>query len=187
MTIHDGRIYVVSPYNHRFVSAARNLRGQWKNNEWVFDDSLVEYVREAMIDCFGTTGEHPYREVILKIINFSDSADKKPLELFGRTIVRAFGRDSGVKLGDDIVWISGEKDSGGSVKNWEAYVSNATFEIHKFPEPALQTAEVQEAITAGWCEVRYPTPRKQSREKIVEEINDLEARIVELRKQLESC
>ena len=187
MTIKDGSIYVVSPYNHRFVSTARNLRGQWKNNAWVFDDSLVDYVREALIESFGTTGEDPYKEVILKIINFSSSSDKKPVELFGRTIVRAFGRDSGVKLGDDIIWISGEKDSGGSVKNWESYVSNATFEIHRFPEPSIQLEEVQAAIREGWCEVRYPTPKKSDREKLEQEIKELEARLVELRKQLESC
>lgn len=149
------KIRVKTPYDRSFVEKARNLRGSFdkQTSEWVFDDSIEEYVRQALMDVYGTTGEERVETVSLVITDFEESKYTGPVELFGRTIARAFGRDSGAKLGDGIIWISGEYTSGGSVKNWRTYV-DGSFEIQNFPKPRLQKEDVQEAIADGWCKVK---------------------------------
>lgn len=181
----DGQVKVTSPYNQHFVTKARNMRGKWKNEAWYFDDSIIDYVRELMMECFGTTGETPYGNVDLLIKDFNKWERTQPVELFGRTIARAFGRDSGAKLGDGIILLSGSVDSGGSVKNWSTDVSNATFIIKDFPQPATELPEIQEAIVAGWCEVKEQK-KKRNPDEILAEIDRLKVRITELEKEYNS-
>ncbi len=156
LEIIDDKVKVSTPYNADFVQKCRNFRGKFikSENAWYFDDSIIDYVREAMIEFFGTTGEAPYEDCSLLIENYTESAGCRPVVLFGRTIARAFGRDSGAKLGDDIIFVSGEYDSGGSVKNWATCVTNATFEIQNFPLPATELPDVQKAIEEGWCKIK---------------------------------
>lgn len=183
LTIVDDKVKVVTPYNDEFVQKCRNLRGTFKAGAWWFDDSIVDYVREAMIQFFGTTGEVPFETCTLLVKGFSDYVQHKPVILFGRTIARAFGRDSGARLGDDIVFISGSYDSGGSVKNWRTNVSDATFEIHNFPVPSLELPDVKKAIEDGWCEVKQ-VRKKRDPEEVKAEIEALKARIIELEAEL---
>lgn len=184
LTIVDDKVKVVSPYHEKFVERARKFRGTWKNGAWWFDDSIIDYVREVMIECFGTTGEEDYEECDLLIKNFTDYGDKAPVCLFGRTIARAKGRDSGAELGDGIILISGDCYSSGSVKNWNTTVSDATFLIKKFPIPALNIPEVKKAIEEGWCEVRE-LKKKRSVEDITADIKKYEQLLVKLQKELD--
>lgn len=164
LIIADDKLKVYTPYNAKFVEKARNLRGSWKSIYWEFDDSVIDYVREALLEIYGTTGEKPYENCTLIIKDFSSSKYHGPVELFGRGVARAFGRDSGAKLLEGIVFISGSYNSGGSVKNWSTVVSNATFEMQNFPLPQTETKEVQDAISEGWCTIKKST--KQEVKKI---------------------
>lgn len=183
----DGELKVTTPYNADFVAKCRNFRGKWKKEEnaWYFDDSIIEHVRKAMIDFFGTTGEKPYNNCILEVCNFTHSAMTAPVILFGRTIAKAFGRDSGARLGDDIVLIDGDIDSGGSAKNWSTNIINATFRINNFPEPSLDLPEVKKAIDEGWVKVIKDDKNKRSEKEIRADIADLLAKVDELQKELE--
>lgn len=154
LEIVDDKIKVTTPYNKDFVEKARNFRGKWHKEAWWFDDSILEYVRDAMMEVYGTTGEQPVEYCSLLIKDYSDEAQRGPVELFGRVIARAFGRDSGAKLGEDIVFISGDYRSGGSVKNWYTELRDATFEIQNFPLPRTEKEDVQKAIKDGWCEIK---------------------------------
>ena len=185
LTIVEDKVKVTTPYNAGFVQKCRNFRGKFNKSEnaWYFDDSIIDYVREAMIEFFGTTGETPYENCILLISDFSSDAGRSAVTLFGRTVAIAFGRDSGARLGDDIVFISGEYNSIGSVKNWYTSVSNATFEIHNFPLPATNLPEVQQAIQDGWCKVKA-YKKQRSNEDIQSEIEALQKRIQELKTEL---
>jgi hypothetical protein len=179
----EGQIKVTSPYNQKFVNKARNLRGKWKENAWWFDDSIVDYVRDLMMDCFGTTGEAPYENVDLLVKDFSDRGDRAAVELFGRTIAKAWGRDSDAKLGDGIILVEGKVSSGGSVKNWATYVENATFIIQDFPLPAIELPDVQDAIKEGWCEIKEQK-KKRKPEEIQAEIDKYTAILEALRAEL---
>lgn len=156
LEIVDDKVKVTSPFNAEFVAKCRNFRGKFNKAEgaWYFDDSIIDYVRDAMIEIYGTTGEQPYENCTLLIKNWTGYGNREAVTLFGRTIARAFGRDSGAKLGEDIIFISGSYDSGGSVKNWRSEVDDGTFEIQNFPLPKTETQEVQEAIQEGWCIIK---------------------------------
>lgn len=183
LTIVDDKVKVITPYNADFVQKCRNLRGTFKAGAWWFDDSIIDYVREAMLQFFGTTGETPYQQCTLLISNYSDSCYLAPCVLFGRTIAKAFGRDSGARLGDDVIFIDGDYKSGGSVKNWRTEIVDATFEIRNFPVPSLDLPEVKKAIEEGWCEVKYPK-KKRAAEEIQAEIDKLKCMIQQLEKEL---
>lgn len=185
LTIVDDKVKVITPYNEGFVNKCRNLRGTFKAGAWWFDDSIVDYVREAMVQFFGTTGETAFETCTLLIKDFSDTESRGPVVLFGRTIARAFGRDSGARLANDIIFISGNYDSGGSVKNWSTRIEDATFEIHKFPIPSIELPEVRKAIDEGWCEVKY-SKKKRDPELILKEIEELKSRMSELEKEYNS-
>lgn len=179
----NGVIIVKTPYNKNFVDKARNLRGSWKKEAWVFDDSIEDYVKDALIECYGTTGEEVVEYCSLVITNYSGYERGRPLELFGRTIARAYGRDSGAKLGDNIIWISGKYRSSGSVKNWSTDVENATFEIQHFPLPRTKFEDVQDAISEGWCSVKMPK-KKRKPEDIQADIDKYKAILEELKNEL---
>lgn len=183
LTISEDKLKVVTPYNEGFVAKCRNLRGKFQGGAWWFDDSIIDYVREAMIMFYGTTGEVPFENCTLFISDFSGSEFCGPVTLFGRTVARAAGRDSGARLGDDIILIKGSCGSGGSVKNWKTEVINASFEMKNFPIPSLDLAEVKAAIEAGWCEVRY-SKKKRDPEVVKAEIEMLKAKIAELEVEL---
>jgi len=184
----DGKIIVTTYYNRKFSSKARNLRGQWDSvkKAWVFDGSVEEYVKQALIDIFGVTGEIQYETCSLLIKDFTAWETRGEVELFGRTVARAFGRDSGAKLGDDIIWVSGSYHSGGSVKNWTTEVENGTFEIQNFPLERTKFDDVRKAVEDGWCEIKV-NKKKRSREEIESEIAALKSKLSELEEELKNC
>jgi hypothetical protein len=184
----DDKIIVTTYYNRKFASKARNLRGQWDSvkKAWVFDESVEEYVKQALIDIFGVTGEIPYETCSLLIKDFTAWESRGEVELFGRTVARAFGRDSGAKLGDDIIWVSGSYHSGGSVKNWTTEVENGTFEMQNFPLERTKFDDVRKAVEEGWCEIKV-NKKKRSREEIESEIATLKSKLSELEEELKNC
>ncbi|SHJ19764.1 hypothetical protein SAMN05443429_1129 [Cruoricaptor ignavus] len=181
------QIRVKTPFNREFVTKARNLRGSWdkKTEEWVFDDSIEDYVKAALMEIYGTTGEEPVETCSLLIKKFRAVGDRAAVELFGRTIAKAWGRDSGAKLGDNIIWISGTYQSGGSVKNWNTRIENGHFEIQNFPVARTRFDDVQEAIAEGWCEIKMPK-KKRRREDIEAEIKKQEDILAQLKTELEN-
>lgn len=178
-------IRVKTPYNKDFVNKARNLKGEWeaKEEEWVFDDSIEEYVKNALIKCYGTTGEEPVKTCSLLVKEVEEDVYGGPVELFGRRIAKAWGRDSGARLSEGIVWISGSYSSGGSVKNWRTSLNKGTFIIQNFPLPRTEFPDVQEAIAEGWCEIKTEKKRR-SKEEIQSEIEKYEVILTELKNEL---
>lgn len=186
LSIIEDKIKVETPYNEEFVTRSRNLRGKWEDGAWWFDDTIIDYVRELMLSCFGTTGESPYEECDLIVKDFTGYGACAPVKLFGRTVAYARGRNSGAKLGEDIVFISGEYDSGGSAKNWRTEVRNATFIIKGFPCPSITMSDVKAAIEAGWCEVKHLN-KKRKLEEIQADIDKHNTVLAELKKELEDA
>lgn len=118
-TVLDGRVQVESPYNAGFVVAAKRLAGKWAAPAWVFDARNEAAVRSALRRWYGTDGTAPADTVSIQVaLGEDDSVCRGPVQIAGRTIARAAGRDSGARLGDGVVLLRGGFDSGGSVKNW---------------------------------------------------------------------
>lgn len=181
----NGQVRVQTTYNSEFVKRAKDLGGKWDANSksWIFSESVVDYVKNLLQEIYGVTGENDYETCSLIVKNYTGYEEKKCVELFGRSIACAFGRDSGAKLGDGIIWISGIKKSGGSVKNWYTEVREATFEIQNFPIERTKFADVQKAIEEGWCEIKV-TETKRSKAEILAEISTLEEKLANLKAEL---
>lgn len=179
--IENGKVFVTSPYNLCFVSKARNLQGRWDNGAWVFPEAIADHVKNAVRDCYGVDGTSEYETCILLVRGYRGHQYTGGVELFGRPIAKAFGRDSGAKLSEGIIMLEGSAESGGSVKNWSTVV-NGTFEIHGYPVAALEREDVKKGIADGWVEVKRTS---RAKDEIRAEIEALEARIVELKAQLQ--
>ena len=185
LTVNNGQVKVQTPYNAEFVTKAKNLGGKWDtlSKTWIFNENVLDYVKEILIQIYGVTGETTYQTCTLVVKNYSAEVVTGAVELFGRTIARASGRDTGVSLGESIVWINGKKESGGSTKYWKTIVENATFEIQNFPFERTKFEDVQKAIAEGWCEIKV-TESKRSKEEIKSEIAELKEKLAKLEEEL---
>ena len=185
LTVANGQVKVQTPYNAEFVTKAKNLGGKWDtlSKTWIFNENVLDYVKEILIQIYGVTGETTYQTCTLIVKNYSAEIMNNAVELFGRTIARASGRDTGVSLGESIVWINGKKESGGSTKYWKTIVENATFEIQNFPFERTKFEDVQKAIAEGWCEIKV-TESKRSKEEIKSEIAELKEKLAKLEEEL---
>ena len=106
------------PYNSYAAERCKNLGGKWDgaSKTWVFS-GLVEDKVEDLDWLFNSD------IVTIEIKALENiSAGKSPLDFAGYTISRAFGRDTGAKIGDGISMLEGAVYSGGSVKNWTSGV-----------------------------------------------------------------
>ena len=121
------QILVEAPFNRGFISAAKSLGGRWIAPHWVFDVRDEERVRALCLEHYGEDDRSIVDRVTLRVTfpegtgEYSDS-----IILAGREIARAFGRDSGAKLGEGVVLLSGGFCSGGSVKNWKTATRKET-------------------------------------------------------------
>ncbi len=185
LTVNNGQVKVQTPYNAEFVTKAKNLGGKWDSlsKSWIFNENVLNYVKEILIQIYGVTGETTYQTCTLVVKNYSAEVVTGAVDLFGRTIARASGRDTGVSLGEGIVWINGKKQSGGSTKYWKTIVENALFEIQDFPVERTKFEDVQKAITEGWVEIKV-TESKKTREEIESEIAELKEKLAKLEDEL---
>jgi hypothetical protein len=168
LTITGSTLSVASPFHPEFPAAARNLGGKWHaaSKTWRFDARDETRVRALCLETFGTDGS-PVGAADLVTVRVTIAsgdyiaADKSSIFLCGREVARAYGRDSGAKLGAGVVVLSGGFTSGGSVKNWEtrSLKSEQTiFEIRDVPRLAAQRlVDKEEGWYSGMATVEIVT------------------------------
>jgi hypothetical protein len=108
-------------YNTNLVNSCKELGGKWDadSKAWVFDE-IVENEVEALDELYNS-------DIVTVEISAVGERFAQPSVMFcGYVLASASGRDSGAKLGNGIVQISGEIGSGGSMKNWGATVADGT-------------------------------------------------------------
>lgn len=122
-------ISVTSPYHDGFVSRARALGGRWDRDSktWLFDEAAEDAVRQALKDAYGTDGaaaDEGAEPVALYLYAPETVAEfHGPVSVASITLARAFGRDSGARLGGGTAHLAGPApSSGGSVKNWRTQI-----------------------------------------------------------------
>lgn len=134
------QIQIESPYNSEFISRARDLGGRWSGSAWAFDIRDEEAVRQLCLDVHGTDGRK--RDLVDIQITFhtNGSAEREAIQIGGRPIARAQGRDSGARLCDGVVLKSGGGfGSGGSRANWQTTVyEKSVIEVRDFPRSMIE-------------------------------------------------
>lgn len=124
--------------NVNFNKRIKDMGGRWESPAWRVDARNAALVRAALKRSYGGDGEGEPDTVSLQC-HVEKDAWHGPVEVAGRVIARAFGRDSGAKLGEGVVRLSGTVKSGGSMKNWETIV-DAVVVIHDCPRKVAEKA-----------------------------------------------
>lgn len=130
ISFENGRACIHSPYNADYVKSIKKIGGARWNAEdrcWCVPEHMVSAAREILMQTYGYTDQTPNETVTLQLtFNEYQAALREPCTYFGKTVAKAYGRDSGAKVGDDVALISGRIASGGSVKNWTSYIYEGT-------------------------------------------------------------
>lgn len=140
----ESKIVVVSPYNPNLPARAKKLGGRWDagSSAWAFDARLEADVEALYREIYGEwPGEATEYVTLIAEAMREVYEDRGGIFIAGRCIARAFGRDSGARLGDGVILRAGKIDSGGSVKNWKTVAnSGARVEIMDVPRPMAEAA-----------------------------------------------
>ncbi len=191
-----GFAYVHSPYNAEFVSRIKGIGGAtWlsKNSAWRIPIAAVDAVREIMMDVYGETDQQASEKLSIRVRTINDLVERKgAITLFGASVAKARGRDSGAIPGEDVSFINGMPRSGGSFANWETIVpSGCEFVISGVPQTKYEAYLQRKADgfdnAYDWyanIEILSTTPYCSSVEALAAERSKLMARIEKIDKQL---
>ena len=149
--INDGKASVFTPYNTEFISRVKLLGGRWNPSAkcWTVNENAVDDVRAAMRAVYGQD-DQPVSETVDVILRFEDEVSvwHDSVTILGRTIASAMGRDSGARVGEDVMFLEGKPISGGSVKNWHTIVpAGCVVKLPNLPKTALSECELPDDVT----------------------------------------
>ena len=188
ITTKDGMARVFSPYNAEFVSLIKGIGGRHWNSEekcWEVPETEIQTVRQHMMDVFGETDLPTEGDRFTLRLTFTDDVCEKRQSvcLFGKEIARAWGRDSGAKIGDDAVYIEGKMPtSGGSMKNWCTVIpEGCVIKVRNVTEVAYAA---QEEKGFDGFDVERVEEQAVDRLALLEEKEKLTARLAEIERLL---
>lgn len=173
-----------TPYNAEFIAAVKNIGGaHWdrEHRAWSIPSEAIDQARDIMRRVYGACDLPDAEPPVSVKLTFEAEVSQKwsPVTIYGKTIASATGRDSGARTGDDVVFVEGKPQSGGSVKNWYTAVPEGSVVVlHNVPQAALDMPlpdGVQAAVSA----------QKQSKDDLLDEKERLLARLAEIEKLLE--
>lgn len=159
VAVKDGKAELYTPYNADFVKAIKALGGaRWNASKkcWTISEDMLTQAREIMMDVYGYTDEEQGETITVKV-TFSEDVYEEcdSVVILGKTVARAYGRDTGAKPGEDALLQEGTLASGGSRANWRSIVragsvvtlynvSKALYDAKKDSLPDGVTVEVVE-------------------------------------------
>lgn len=127
----ESGIEVITPYNAEFVSdLKRSISGaKWNGSAWIVPAEAEGAIMDMLNNYYGYDPAEKF--VTVHITAKKELYGPRGNVYFeGFPIARATGRDSGARVCDGVIKISGNINSGGSVKNWETVVrEGATFQL----------------------------------------------------------
>lgn len=182
ITIENQRANIFTPYNSNFVGKIKNIGGaKWNGSEkcWTTPIDAIDAVREIMREIYGMADNDIGGETVkLRVTVIHEKSPYcQDVNLLGKCLCHAYGRDSGGKPGDNVAYISGSPQSGGSVKNWRSVVPDGAVIILSNVSKNLYDAYLQDPDEDYSIEL---VEEKISRQKLFEEKERLLARIGEI-------
>ena len=176
----DTKAYIYTPYNAEFVKAIKGIGGaRWNRDKsaWAIPTDCVDLAREIMQRVYGEDDRPDCGERVDVRLTFDSSVSEwqSAVTIYGKTISRAYGRDSGARCGDDVAFVEGQPESGGSVKNWTSVVPQGSIVVlHNVP-----TAMLAQPLPAG-VRVERLENQKINRDALMAEKQRLLERIAEI-------
>lgn len=180
MTDGSEKLKLSSPYHPDLPARAKALGGKFSGEKkaWYFDVRDEARVRQLAVEIYGTDGETS--ETVTLRVTFPQGwrEAKDAVFVAGRCLARAYGRDSGAKLGAGVVLLKGDIDSGGSMRNWVTHIDpGSVFEIRDVPR---QAAEGAVQISSEAMQVEIVDSRVALLEALRAERDRLMARVAEI-------
>jgi hypothetical protein len=141
----DNNLLVYSQYNPAFVRRSHNLGGKWNDElkAWIFDSRDEMRIRKLCIDVYGTDGSPTETLYTIQAkANIDIEVSLNSIYFAGHQIARAWGRDSGAKLGEGVLLLEGEIGSGGSRNYWLTRIkSDSVIEIKDLTQAQVDLAK----------------------------------------------
>jgi len=129
----ESGLNLLFPYHEEAKNRIKNIGGRWNGYDkcWTVKPEMEQEARQILIDAFGTDGTVEVKTLTVKVVAKRDVWEYgEPVTCCGKVLARAWGRDSGAKVGDDVALLGDGITSGGSRKNWKTIVhKGATFKL----------------------------------------------------------
>lgn len=192
--VKDSLAKIYTPFNSEFVRKIKNVGGsRWDSLErcWCFPTDMVDAVREICRSVYGFDDLNIGKKITVKLTFLSECiAYRDSVVILGKTLSRAFNRDSGARSGEDVVYLEGEPTSGGSAKYWCSMVpEGAVVRLHNVSEQLYKDfiskhpEEDKDDREIPHCKAEIIKDRK-NRNELIAEKERLLARIAEIDKEL---
>lgn len=119
----DNYIEIYTPYNAKFVSKVKKLGARWLSEKkaWVTIEENLNYVRDILMEVYGESDICIPEYVDIEIRFLSETHEgntRSDFHMFGRPLLLGWGRDSGVKVNENVSIVQGNAITTGSMKNW---------------------------------------------------------------------
>ena len=186
IAIEQEQALLYTPYNPDFVRRVKTIGGaRWdaKNRVWRIPVEAVDQARQIMREVYGECDLPDNTERVTVKLTFSKDviAELGPIIIYGKQIASASSRDSGARVGQDVVFLEGEPGSGGSRNSWNTYIdAGSVVQVRNVPESMLT-----EPLPDGATYEIVPSKPAIDREALLAEKERLLARIAEINKMLE--
>lgn len=184
------KAYISSPFNPEFVKKIHSIgSAKWQaaTKEWQVPVESLEDAKQVLRDVYGTDGSENNEPKVTVKLTIDDDVDLGDIQsidnelvmtLFGREIMSARGRDSGVKVADGVT-VKGKYKSGGSMKYPTIEFGKGTeIIVYNVPETLAKKAKVKHAT------VEIVSQPKIDRQALLDEKEQLLKRIAEIDKLL---
>lgn len=119
--VNNGKeLEIYTPYSGEFVAQIKSRVGgaRWNSVKkcWTTSIEALNTVREILNTVYGFSDVDNLGKtstVRIEVLRDFDS-ERAPISLFNREVARAFGRDSGAKIAENVLFVKGKPTSGGS-------------------------------------------------------------------------
>ena len=177
----DGGFAVKSPYNADFVAHCRRLGGKWNGGEkyWAFPALVREQVLAVLSEIYGWKPDS--KAVTVKITaKRGIEVRRDAIRFAGRVVAEAQGRDTGARLGADVIQLEGKIGSGGSMRYWETQIrEGSVFILRDIPDTAA-VADENWAVEIMQDEQRPDIDAlKAEKEKLLKRLAQIDAWLAE--------
>lgn len=179
---HNATAQVFTPFNESFVAKMKALDGIWDKplRCWWVGISKIPNVRAAMREVFGSDDTSSAKSVTLRLTFSEDyGVFRQDATLYGKTLSHATSHNSGGTPGEDVQYLAGRAESGGSSKNWCSIVpSGSVIQLYNVPAHLLDTSTIPPMVAVEVCRIDV------NRDALLKERTRLMARIEEIDKLL---
>lgn len=188
ITVKDEIVNIYVPYNKEFISEIKNIgSAKWNSDEkcWTVPEEYIDNVREMMVHIYGYS-DISKNETVKVTVKFLEGVaeTKDSVKIFGKDVSKATSRDSGARVGENVVLVSGKIESGGSRVYWEPQVEEGTiFSLSKVNKNVFDKEKNNPPYKIEILDVKDEVERKS---ELIAEKEKLLSRISEIDKILEN-